>query len=229
MDKEIDLLHILKEIKRKIVLVIVIMFLGAGIMGVYSFFVATPTYQSNANLLLNAPEEKENSGQALNDITMYQKLMTTYVEIAQSDIVKNEIAKDLGYNNFSEISKIITAINVKNTPNSQLLDISVQGTDREIIQEYAQEYVKNFKELTSAKFKKDNLQIISDAKLQENPVSPKKTKNIALGALGGMVISLLMIIINFLSNDSIRSKEELVDLLDLPIIGNIPKGKEVKF
>lgn len=229
MDKEIDLLHILKEIKRKIVVVIVMMFLGSVITGVYSFFVATPIYQSTANLLLNASEETENSGQALNDITMYQKLMTTYVEIAQSDVMKNEVAKDLGYNSYSEIGKVITNISVKNTPNSQLLDIAIQGTDREIIQEYAEVYVKNFKDITASKFKKDNLQVISDAKLQDRPVAPHKMRNIALGAIGGMVVSLLIIVMRFLLNDSVRTKDELVDLLGLPVIGNIPKGKEVKF
>lgn len=229
MDKEIDLLHILKEIKRKIIVVIVMMFLGSVITGVYSFFVATPIYQSTANLLLNASEETENSGQALNDITMYQKLMTTYVEIAQSDVMKNEVAKDLGYNSYSEIAKVITNISVKNTPNSQLLDIAIQGTDRDIIQEYAEVYVKNFKDITASKFKKDNLQVISDAKLQDRPVAPHKMRNIALGAIGGMVVSLLIIVMRFLLNDSIRTKDELVDLLGLPVIGNIPKGKEVKF
>lgn len=229
MDKEIDLLHILKEVKRKIVLVIVMMFLGAIITGVYSFFVATPIYQSNANLLLNASEETENSGQALNDITMYQKLMTTYVEIAQSDVMKNEVAKDLGYNSYSEIAKVVTSVNIKNTPNSQLLDISIQGTDRDIIQEYAAAYVTNFKEITASKFKKDNLQIVSDAKLQDKPVAPRKMRNIALGAIAGMIASLLIIVMRFLLNDSIRTKDELVELLELPVIGNIPKGKEVKF
>ena len=57
--------------------------------------------------------------------------------------------------------------------------------------------------------------------------SPSKTRNIALGFLAGLVLSFGVITIRFITEDKIRSSEDIETYAGLPTLGAIPMQNQL--
>ena len=74
----------------------------------------------------------------------------------------------------------------------------------------------------------NEVQIVDNPTLPDNPSEPKKSRIIPLAALVGLILSCLAVIISELSNSTIRKADDIRDLMKLPVLGEIPLSKELK-
>ena len=58
------------------------------------------------------------------------------------------------------------------------------------------------------------------------PTSPDVARNTAVGALLGLVIAAMIVILLAMIDTTIRSEEDLIDAFEIPILGVIPKLPE---
>ena len=105
----IDLVEVLNRILDHWLLVAVCAVVGALIMGVYSFFIATPMYQSTAKLyVVNSKDSAIN----LSDLQIGNYLAQDYQEVFHNWHVQDRVLEELGLNyTYSQLNSMISVSN----------------------------------------------------------------------------------------------------------------------
>ncbi|MZQ96242.1 MAG: capsular biosynthesis protein [Acidaminobacter sp.] len=228
MDQEFDTLDLrelfymlLKHIKLISILTILAVLISAGV----SFFLLTPEYETYTTLMLGKPVEELSTSQINNQgILTNQQLIGTYAEIAKSNAVVNQVVSDLG-NNLSP-GELRSKMSVTLLNNTAVIKVAVRDTNPERAALIANEVAKTFMEEVSYIMKIENVQVIDFAEIPSSPVSPRIPMNLAISLVLGLMLGVFIsFLIEFLDR-SIKTPEEVQQLLGLPVIGMIPEMQE---
>lgn len=190
---------------------------------IMSFFVLKPVYEVSAKVFIGKEQTKD-SDYNNNDVQMYQKLLKTYSELAKT---KDVIINAINYNNldigYEEVNK---ALEVTPSADTQILEISYTNKDKtltkEILVAVIDEFIKETKELIP----NGTIKVVESPELPEEPISPNKPKNIAISFFVGLLIGCSIALLKEYMNDTLKSKDEIEKLLELPVIGMIPCGEK---
>lgn len=213
----IDLLELAKELRKKIVLIIVCAILGGAVMGVYSFFVATPIYQSTSKLYILS---KTTSITSLADIQVGTSLASDYVELIKSRPVVLTVIKDMDLD--MSYDAMVNNLIVENVSDTRLVKITVSDTDPERAKLIANKFAKVAKVQISNIMRTDEPTIAEAAVVKRTPVSPDKRKNILMGILIGIVLSCGYVTIRFLMDDTIKDPDDITKYLELDNLAIVP-------
>ncbi|MGL4624175.1 MAG: YveK family protein [Culicoidibacterales bacterium] len=221
----IDLKDIAYILKKHLKMLIALPVAAALLAGVVSFFLMTPIYQASANILVNRPANEVTSSVNPTDITAYQKLVSTYAELAKLDIVYQEAGKQIGLDE-KATKELAETISVSPKGDTQILTISVQSEEPELAQQYVSALTQALKVTGAEKLGQDNIQLLDAPVLPENPVAPNKVMNVAIAfVLGGMIAVFVAFLIEYLDT-RVKRPEEIEQATGLPIIGMIPLLEE---
>ena len=226
-EEYINISEILDALKKRYKIIIAITLAFTIIAALVSFFVIKPKYEVTTKLFIGKEQSKTQDFNS-NDITMYQKLLSTYAEVVTTnDLVEKAIEKgniELKEGSMNETLRYIKK-NLKVTPraDTQILEISYTGTNKEeavdIVENITDQFIKESKKLIP----NGNIKIIQKAKMPEKPVSPNKKLNILIAFVLGLMVSIgLSLLLEFMDN-TYKSKEELEKVVDLPVLGVIPE------
>lgn len=213
----IDLLELAKELRKKIVLIIVCAILGGAVMGVYSFFIATPIYQSTSKLYILS---KTTSITSLADIQVGTSLASDYVELIKSRPVVLTVIKDMDLD--MSYDAMVNNLIVENVSDTRLVKITVSDTDPERAKLIANKFAKVAKVQISNIMRTDEPTIAEAAVVKRTPVSPDKRKNILMGILIGIVLSCGYVTVRFLMDDTIKDPDDITKYLELDNLAIIP-------
>lgn len=224
-EENINISEIFEALKKRYKLIIGITLAFTIIAAVLSFFVIKPKYEITTKLFIGKEINQSQKQQYdSNDVMMYQKLLTTYAEVIQTDdLIQRGLNK--GHINL-EVKDIKSGLKVTPRADTQILEISYTGTDKlqgvNIVKDITDEFVKESKKLIP----NGNIQVIEQAKMPENPVSPNKKLNILIAFVLGIMVSVgLSLLLEFMDN-TYKSKEDVENYLDIPVIGVIPEFDE---
>ncbi|MDD6096655.1 MAG: Wzz/FepE/Etk N-terminal domain-containing protein [Firmicutes bacterium] len=213
----IDLLELAKELRKKIVLIIVCAILGGAVMGVYSFFIATPIYQSTSKLYILS---KTTSITSLADIQVGSSLASDYVELIKSRPVVLTVIKDMDLD--MSYDAMVNNLIVENVSDTRLVKITVSDTDPERAKLIANKFAKVAKVQISNIMRTDEPTIAEAAVVKRTPVSPNKRKNILMGILIGIALSCGYVTIRFLMDDTIKDPDDVTKYLELDNLAIVP-------
>lgn len=217
----IDLKDIAFIFKKHLKMIIALPLLAALIAGIVSFFFMDPIYQANASILVNRPSNEINSSTSVNDITAYQKLVSTYASLAKLEIVYQNAGVQAGLPE-ETIAELAQTISVTPQGDTQILQVSVQSKNPTLAQQYVGALVQSLKVVGAEKLGQDNIQLLDPATLPESPVAPNKTMNVAIAfVLGGMIAVFIAFLIEYLDT-RVKRPEEIEQITGLPLIGIIP-------
>lgn len=228
--EEISLRELFHIFKKRLWLIIGLTIGGLVLSGVISFFVLTPKYETFTTLMVGKPKDYQtsNSGIEYNEVLLNQKLVHTYGELVKSRLVADKVIENLNlgmpYNEFQN------KVNVSLVNDTEIIKIQTTDTDNELAADIANEVSEQFMETVKLKMKVENVQIIDKAPIPQNPVSPRKTLNMAIGAVLGFMIGVfLTFLLEYLDN-TFKSAEDIEKTLGLSVLGAIPeissKGKD---
>ena len=206
---------VIKKWKMMLLITLAITLMVASI----SFFVIAPKYTANTKVFIGKENTKDVNYNS-NDVQMYQKLLKTYAEIILTNDLVNKAIETDNLNITSE--KILKSLTVTPRADTQILEIEYISTDKvlakDVVNSITSEFIKSSTELIP----NGNVKIIESVKIPENPTSPNKTMNIAIGFLLGVMISTgLSFLLEFMDN-TFKTKEQLEQILGIPVIGAIP-------
>jgi capsular polysaccharide biosynthesis protein len=201
--------------------------LAVVISGVVSFFVLTPEYETYTTLMLGKPVAELSSQQGTTQgILTNQQLIATYAEIAKSNAVVNRVVSDLG--NTMSPGELRSKVSVTLLNNTAVIKVAVRDTESERAALIANEMAKTFMEEVSFIMKIENVQIIDRAEVPYTPVSPRIPLNMAISLVMGLMLGVMIaLLIEFLDR-SIKTPDEVQQLLGLPVLGLIPELQEEK-
>jgi capsular polysaccharide biosynthesis protein len=211
-----DIVDILMKRWKMILSITLLATLTAAII---SFFVIAPKYEASTKVFIGKENTKDQNYNN-SDIQMYQQLLKTYAGvITTNDLVEKAINK-AGLNITSE--KVLEGLTVTPSANTQILEIKYISTDRVLSRDLVDAVTTQFIETSTNLIPNGNVKIIESVKLPENAASPNKKMNIAIAFLLGLMISVgLAFLLDFMDN-TFKTKEQLEQILGVPVIGAIP-------
>jgi capsular polysaccharide biosynthesis protein len=203
--KEINLKDHFTIIKKRLWILILLTFITTSIGMIKNTFFVTPLYQSTTRIIIGADE-----------------LMITNLKVLMRDSsVLQLVANSLGINRSPE--GLAQQISVNSVENSQIVSISVIDTDPKIAAEIANTTANIFKDEIPNIIGFDNVKLLTAAKINPFPINPAQNSTIIMFALAGLVIGIGIIYFLDSLDDSIRSNEDIENLLGLTLLGNISK------
>lgn len=221
MEETISLRELFETIKKRILMILLITVAAVAISGVISYLVLTPIYQSSTQLLVNQSKPDQQMF-TQNDIRTNIELINTYNVIIKSPIILDKVIETLQLDR--SVEALNNQINVGSERNSQVLAISVQDPDPALAVQIANTIASVFQREIVAIMNVDNVSILSEAKLAENPlpVKPNPKLNMAIAFVVGIMIGVgLAFLLEFLDN-TIKTEQDIEKHLGLSVIGAIP-------
>lgn len=214
---EIDLRDIFYALKKRFLIILLTAMVFAAASGIYSFFIASPVYESTSRLYILT---QSTSITSLADIQAGSSLALDYLELIKSRPVVEDVIKELNLD--MEYGEMLGHLEVSNPADTRILNISITDTDASLTTQAANEFAKVARKQISKIMKTDEPSLVEVAQLPDEPIKPEKVKNIVIAFLLGAFLSALAVIILYILNDTIKSQEDIERYLELNTLASIP-------
>lgn len=219
--EEINIRDFFKFILKNIIVILIASFGFAFITFMYSKYIKVPLYETNTTLLLTkSTDSVTNSGTIdQNDISLNQKLVSTYTELIKSKRVLNQVIDDLELDyKVNELAKLITVESVQNT---EILKISVKNEDAALAGIIANKIADVFSNEVVEIYKINNISIIDEATTPKVVANNTTIKDTIMAFILGAGLSIIILFIIYYFDDTIKLSDNLEDEIKIPIIGKI--------
>ncbi|UZW14935.1 Wzz/FepE/Etk N-terminal domain-containing protein [Clostridium pasteurianum] len=223
----LSLMDFIKILKSKILFIILLTVFCTSIMVIKVKYFTKPTYTAFTTVVIvkgdtsNVQNSKDSQYYTEGDITLYQKMAETYVKIAQSNLVINKTAEELKTYPSSQLQGMLKAATSGET---QIIQLSAVSSSRDDVANMANIYCKNFINESMRILPVGKIEVLDPAITPTNPVSANKFKNIAVGFLFGLLLSIGIVFFrHYISTFKIKNEKEIINLLDIPVLVTIKK------
>ncbi|HFC9126679.1 TPA: YveK family protein [Enterococcus faecium] len=222
MEETISLKEIFETLRKHLTTIIISTFACLAISGVVTFFILTPKYSSQAQLIVTLPKSDT---AIVNDVNTNLQMINTYKDMIVSDLVLNEVKDRLEKedNIKMTVEQIKNAISVNQSENSQMFSIQATSTNPVTAQQIANTTSQIFQENAKDVMNVDKISIISDAVANTIPVSPNNNLNLLIGLLLGMALGVCLAFLFELLDRTVKDEKYVIDTLEFPILGTIPE------
>lgn len=232
MEEEIDLKELFEVFwkKKAIIIIVTILFATIG-MGYTKYFV-TPKYKSSTTLLLaqNSAQKVENGEIDVTneitqtDITLNQKLVSTYGVLVKSKNVIGQVLQNLNMPNMNE-DEVRKNISVKAVEDTQVIEITYVNEEPKIAYLITAELAKVFSEKVVEIYNINNVYIVDKAELASEPYNVNHIKDILIFAIGGFGLACVIIFIFSLFDTTVKTQEDVEKKTGLSVLAQIPAVK----
>ena len=224
--EELDLKELFSYYIKKLPIIILTAILALLVGYLYIEEFQVPMYNGTTTIILvENKEDKENSTVTQNDLTVNEKLVSTYSEIIKSRRVLKPVIDDLELD--TTIDKLKKQITVTSVSGTSIIEIKVSDKNKRIAVKIANKIAEVFETEISDIYKLENISVIDEAIVEKKPYNVNIPKQMIIYALIGIVLSCGLIFIMFYFDNSIKSKKEIETKLNLPVLGEIPLNKRI--
>lgn len=222
--EELDLKELFNYFLSKITIITLIILFSVLGSCIYQLYIQKPLYSSYTTIVLTRSSESNNeTAITQNDITINQKLVSTYREIMKSHRVLNQVINNLKLKTTAdELSKKITLTNEKDT---ELIKISVSDEDSSQARDIANEIASVFSNEIIDIYNIKNVNVIDYAEQSISPYNVNFLKQTLIAIIFGVVVSFGFVFVVYYFDTTIKSVEEVEKKLGLPILGAVPTSQ----
>ncbi len=217
--------YYLQILWKRLWLIMLISFLGAGVGGYLSYYYLVPQYETFTTLLVGRPNDPEGKLE-YSEILLNQQLVGTYREIARSKTISSRIIEKLNLDcDYEEFRKKVDVILLEDT---EIIKIQVRYRDSTLAAMIANETAAVFIENVKMLMRIDNIQIIDKAEADPIPVSPKPLQNIAVGFSSACMLAAFIILLRAYMNNKLVDQEDVEKYIGISVIGIVPREPGMK-
>lgn len=219
-ETEIDLIELLYYFRSKIVLIILGLFVGGVAAGLITYFFITPKYTAETKLYMVSPSN--GSVVDISDLNIGTSISADYEELVRTRPLIESVIKSLKLSYTFE--EVLDMMSVSTITNTRILVIDVTSTSPEeaknIANLIADEAVTRLPNLMDT----PEPHIAETAIIPEKRSSPSYSKNIMIGALGVTAVVLAILTILFVTDDTLKSSDDVEKTFGLMPLTVIPEG-----
>ena len=220
LNDEIDLSQLLKLLKKNIRLIIILALVGIIIAASATTFLISKKYQSQGSVLLKA--DVVNGSLDSTQVNTNKMMVNNYVKLLQGNNIQDQVAKNLNITS----AEVRSSLSITNTTDTQIIEISSTTVDPGLSKRIVDETISVFTTLIQEKLDVTNVTIVDQPEVNPNPVSPSMVKNVIIGAVVGIVISLGYLLLTYLLDTKIKNGEQAEQYLGVPLLGIVPFFEE---
>ncbi len=216
----ITLQEVMKIVRKQVLFIMSFTLFVALVTAFISYFILQPIYEAETQLLVN----QKNIDQPYIGVQQVEtdlRLINTYNIIIKSPAILSKVINQLDLNVSPEI--LMEQITVTSANNSQVVNINVEDKQADLAVDIANTVAEVFQEEIQVLMTVDNVNILSVAKLDEEPepVAPNKTLYIVAASLIGFILSAGFAIVVASLDTTIKTEQDIEEIIGLPIIGLI--------
>ena len=215
---EINLLDLFNYYRKKIIFIIIGFVVGAIIAGLVTKFLIKYTATAKVYMV----SASNNSVVNLADLSIGTSLSEDYAELLHVRPIVEAVSKenDLGYT-YEQLNGMISISTVEDTRILKIAAVSAKPNEAKIIANaLAEKAVTEIPKLMGTTAPN----IAERAITPKFKSSPSLKKNTMLGALGGMVLVLAVLTFLFITDDTIKTEEDIEKYLGIIPLTVIPDG-----
>ena len=219
---EIDLLEVFYVLLDKIWAIILSGVLAALVVVAATILFVTPQYESTTKMYVLSKQDSNTL--TSQDMQTSLSLTKDYAELIKSRTVTEGVITQLNLDMTHE--ELLKKMTVDSATDTRILSIAVRDADPYVaceianaIRDVAANHIKNVMDI-------DAVNVVETANIPEQKVSPSISKNGVIGGLVGVLIAAAVILISYLSNDTIKTQEDVERYLKLSTLGTIPMSEE---
>ena len=227
----IDLTELFMALWSKIHLIILAGILMAFVAFAGTKLLITPMYTSTTSMYV-LTRTGDSSGVTYNDLQTGTQLTQDYMELVKSRPVLEQVIAVLNLD--MTTAELSESIATENAANTRILTVSVENEDPKMAKEIADALRESVSIKITEIMEADAVNTIEEDNLPTAPSSPNVMRNIAIGALLGILIAAGIIILIFILDDTIKTPDDVEHYLGLNVLTSIPiaegaqKTKKVK-
>ncbi len=219
----IDVLHIVKTLWKRAWLIALCGLLAAGIGFSVAAFLIPPTYSSYVKLYVNNSSisiGNTNFSISASELTAAQSLVRTYGDILDSRSTLERVIEkaDVDYT-WKELSDMIVCAPSNET---EIMRVTVTCGDPYEASKIANTIAEVLPVRISEIIDGASMEVVDSSIPDTEKVAPSITKYTAIGLILGVLITVIIIIIAALMDDTIHDEEYVLRTFDYPILGKVP-------
>ena len=225
--EELDLKELFSIFWNKKVWIIIITIVFIILGAVYSFVFVEPEYQASTTLLLaktNTEQTTENATSAESitqtDLTLNQKLVSTYSVLVQSKSVIREVINNLGIEGLEE-EELKKSVTVNAVEDTEVIKITVTNKNPDYAAKIANEISNVFSKKVADIYKINNVYVVDVAEIENEPYNINHAKDIIIFAFIGIVVACVYILIRNMLDNTIKSDAD-VEKMGLTVLAQLP-------
>ena len=222
-EASVDLSELFYRLVEKIWIIILCALVGAGVMGVYSYGYSVPIYEATSKVyILSSSDSMIN----LADLQLGSSLAADYMEIFKIWEVNQEVVDnlDLPYGR----DQAASMISIYQPADTRILYITARSQNPAESSLVANEYAAVFREYVAKTMNADKPTIMSRALTPEHPINSSSVKNVLIGLGIGIFAGVFIVVVQFLTDDKLKTVEEIQRVTGLTTMAVIPQDNNVK-
>ena len=219
--EELDLVELLRYYLKRLPFIILVVIFAVLLGYVYTTFFQVPLYHGKTTIILVQKQDNEGVGSITqSDLTVHEKLVSTYSEIMKYRRVLSQVISDLRLDiTTGELANKIAVTSVNET---SIIRIVVSDEDNRVAANIANSLAEVFMNEISKIYNLENITIIDEAIKEANPYNINAIKQMIIYGLIAFVLSCAIIFIIYYFDNTIKTKKEIETKLNLPVLGEIP-------
>lgn len=228
MEETISLKEIFDILRKHLTSILISMFVGLALAAIVTFFVLTPKYRSQAQLIVTLPQTETTNA---NDVNMNLQMINTYKELVTGDLVINQVKDRIEseYGIDKSVQELKDSVEVTQSQNSLMFSIRATDTSSVYAANIANTTALVFQENAKDVLSVDKISIISNAEASSSPVSPNNKLNLAIGLVLGILVGVGIAFLLELLDRTVKDNKYVTETLGFTILGTVPQmsAKEV--
>jgi capsular polysaccharide biosynthesis protein len=168
--------------------------------------------------------KQENATPTNGDLQASTMLTKDYAELIKSRDVTETVISELGLNMTSE--QLLDKMEISTPADTRVLAIKITDPDpykaREIadaVRNVAAEHIQKVMNIEA-------VNVVEQANIPKNPQGPNVTKNGIVGALLGAIVAIAVVLVIYMTNDTIKTSDDVEKYLNLSTLGVIPLAED---
>lgn len=215
---EIDVLYLLRKLWSKKFFIIFVGLLVGTIALLGSVFFIKPKYTSTTRIYVVS--RSSDTALTNQDLQAGSYLVNDYKEvITSSEVLSSVIDQEKLSMSAGQLSGEI-AVNIPT--DTRVISISVTDTDAQRACDIANTVREVAAEKIKAVTKVDDVTTLESATKPSHPSSPNVKKNAAIGALAGIFLVVVGILVAEVLDDRVRRPEDIEEVLGITLLGVVP-------
>ena len=204
--------------------IIIAIFLVIGV--IYTFVFVKPDYASTTTVILaqsSTTKTETDTSETIttNDLTLNQKLVSTYSELLRSPRILSEVITNLRIDKTEEALK--NSITISAVEDTDLIQIRVTDANPETAKRIAEEIARVFiEQVANGVYKINNVQVWDEAEVPTEPYNINHIKDLVIFLFIGVVIGVVYALIANMLDTTVKSKEDIEKKLGLSVLTTIP-------
>ncbi|MBM6401101.1 polysaccharide biosynthesis tyrosine autokinase [Phycicoccus sonneratiae] len=203
--------------------VIVLVVLACVFLATAATLTSTKQYESTTQFFVSTTGS-EDSVSLLQGSTFTQQRVKSYTQLLATPRILDPVAQSVG----GDGAAIANQVTATTPPDTVLIEVAVRDADPSRAQAIgtaiAAEFPTAVSELESpagAKSSPVKVTVVQPPTTPESPVSPKPVRNVALGAVLGLLLGLGVAVLRQVLDKGVKSAEDVKQVTDAPILGSI--------